>query len=264
MFGFLKKKKEKTEEFQAQFDLATNEITSFDDVAFIAKYFKDETGIDFDSQLNILKSKMIVFCSKRLHRSFHKCLDLIKKDLILKQELIDYLTVNETYFYREYQQIKKLIEKIKITQSNVTILCAPCSTGEEAYSIVIAFLEANITQNRFSILGIDINQEVIEKAKQAVYNPRNLKNLSQELIDKYFDFNGSHYTLKEFLKNSVSFRKMNIFDENFSSIGKFDYVFSRNMLIYFDKETKKKAKNILESVLSEKNNEIFFGHADFF
>ena len=260
MFSFFKKRKEK--ETQALQNI--EEIKSFDDVVPIASFFKNETGVDFDSQLDILKSKMIAFCTKRSLRSFHKCLDLVKNDLFLKQELIDYLTTNETYFYREYKQIEKLVENVKATSGNITILCAPCSTGEEVYSIVIAFLEANISQNRFSILGIDINQMVIEKAKQAVYNPRNLKNLSEKLIEKYFDFNESHYILKEFLKTSVHFKKINIFDENFSSIGKFDYVFSRNMLIYFDKETKMKAKNILENVLNEKKNKIFFGHADLF
>ncbi len=262
MFSFFKKK-EKIE-IQAPQKHTIAEVTFYDDVLPIAKYFKTETGVDFDHQLSILKSKMTAFCTKRSFRSFHECLDFVKKDALLKQELIDYLTTNETYFYREYRQIEKLVENVKATHGNVTILCAPCSTGEEVYSIVIALLEANISQNRFSILGIDINQEVIEKAKLAIYNTRNLKNLSQELIKKYFDFDGSHYTLKEFSKSSVSFRQMNIFDENFSSIGKFDYVFSRNMLIYFDKETKIKAKNILENILNEKKNKIFFGHADLF
>ncbi|MDD2356275.1 MAG: protein-glutamate O-methyltransferase CheR [Thiovulaceae bacterium] len=263
MFSFFQKKK-KEEEIQPQHKQDELRLTSFDDVLPLAQYFKNETGVDFDSQLSILKSKMIAFCSKRSFKGFQECLDFVKKDALLKQELIDYLTTNETYFYREYKQIEKLVENVKATHSDITILCAPCSTGEEVYSIVIAFLEANIPHNRFSILGIDINQEVIEKAKNAVYNSKNLRNLSQELIEKYFDFNGSHYILKEFFKSSVDFRKMNIFDENFSSIGKFDFVFSRNMLIYFDKETKVKAKDILENLLNEKKNEIFFGHADLF
>lgn len=262
MFRFFKKKKK--EEFKVEYKPDMHEKTSFDDVTLIAKYFKNETGINFDSHLNILKNKMIGFCSKRSHKSFHECLDFVKKDSLLKQELVDYLTTNETYFNREYGQIKKLAEDVKTTHGDISILCAPCSTGEEVYSIVIALLEANIPQTRFSILGIDINEEVIKKAKQAVYTQRNLKILSQELTEKYFDFNGSDYVLKEFLKSSVHFRKINIFDENFSSIGKFDYLFSRNMLIYFDKETKMKAKAILEDRLKDKHNEIFFGHADLF
>jgi chemotaxis protein methyltransferase CheR len=262
MFGFFKKKKIKN--IQVDEKHPTLASYSFDDVTAIANYFKEQTGINFDTQLTILKNKMSAFCSKKGHKSFDECLNLMQTDSLSKQELIDYLTVNETYFNREYTQLEKLVEEVRTTHHSIRILCAPCSSGEEVYSIVIALLEANISASRFSILGIDINEQIIEKAKKATYNPRNVQNLSPKLIEKYFSIDGSTYILKDFLKDSVEFKKINIFDENFVNLGKFDFVFSRNMLIYFDKETKLRAKAILQSMLKEQEREVFFGHADLF
>ena len=262
MFNFFKKKKvQESEECEIQ---STLESYSFDDVTPIASYFKEQTGVNFDKQLTILKNKMSAFCMKRGYKNFNECLQFIVKDKLTTQELIDYLTVNETYFNREYKQLEKLVEDIKTVQTPVHILCAPCASGEEVYSIVIAFLEANISAQKFSILGIDINGQVIEKAKNAVYNERNVQNLSQELREKYFYKEESSYILKAEAKNSTEFKKINIFDAEFLNLGKFDFIFSRNMLIYFDKETKSKAKNILQSMLKEPTREIFFGHADLF
>lgn len=262
MFSFFKKKKIENTQIDEKQPPLTN--YSFDDVTAIANYFKEETGINFDTQLTILRNKMSAFCSKKGHKSFDECLNKIQRDSLSKQELIDFLTVNETYFNREYKQLEQLVQEVKTIHHSIEILCAPCSSGEEVYSIVIALLEANISASRFSILGIDINEQIIEKAEEASYNHRNVQNLSPELIEKYFHIEGSTYRLKDFLKSSVEFKKINIFDENFTNLGKFDFVFSRNMLIYFDKETKLKAKTILESMLKEQTRKVFFGHADLF
>ena len=236
----------------------------YEDVTSIAKYFKEETGVTFDKQISILKNKVTTFCKKRNFNSFLELLDAIEINEILKQELIDYLTTNETYFYREFNQIQELITLIKKSNKKVDILCAPSATGEEPYSIAIALLENSVSQNSFHIIGIDINQDALNRAKKATYKERNVRNLSLEIIEKYFTKEDDSYILKESIKSNITFKLLNIFDESFKSIGKFDYIFSRNMLIYFDKETKLKAKGILESLRKDSNQDIFFGHADLF
>ena len=118
--------------------------------------------------------------------------------------------------------------------------------------------------SRFHITGIDINSRAIEKAKIASYRERNVKNLLGDVLYKYFDKNEERYDLKERVKNLVEFKVMNIFEPEFTMLGKFDYIFSRNMLIYFDLPTKQKAKKILESMRKDDTKEIFFGHADLF
>ena len=257
MFSFFKKKPPVVEEVVVHQE-------DYHDVKPIANYFHKETGITFDTQISILKSKVTSFCKQRYIYSFSSLLQDIKTDTHLKQELIDYLTTNETYFYREFKQIQELVTLVKKSSGSVKILCAPSATGEEVYSIAIALLEAGVSSSNFHILGIDINSDAIAKAQNAVYGERNVRNLTPQIISKYFDINNKKYALKQSVKSLVSFQVTNIFDSSFKNIGKFDFIFSRNMLIYFDKETKLKAKSILESLRKSNQHDIFFGHADLF
>ena len=258
MLSFFKKKKIKNKEKKVVYKENFNNIES------VSKYFHNETGITFDKQMSILKSKVTSFCRQRSIYSFVQLLQDIESDTQLKQELIDYLTTNETFFYREIKQIYQLVELVKNESSNVSILCAPSATGEEPYSIAITLLEAGVPASNFKIVGIDINSDAITKAKEAIYKERNVRNLSSQIISKYFTQNDSSYLLNQNIKSLVSFKIANVFDDSFTSLGKFDFILSRNMLIYFDKETKIKAKSILENMRKNQNQEIFFGHADLF
>lgn len=258
MFSFFNKEAPKKESHKK------SRMENFIDIMPISEYFKKETGVTFEKQTNILKSKVTTYCKQREIYSFAELLNLVKRDSIAKQELIDYLTTNETFFYREFKQIAELVKLVKHSNSNVKILCAPSATGEEPYSIVIALLEAGVMPNNFHITGIDINSDALEKAHKAVYGQRNVRNLTPEVIHKYFVHDGTHYILKDSIKQHTTFKLANLFDNSFGSLGKFDFIFSRNMLIYFDKETKLKAKKILESMRKENTHEIFFGHADMF
>ncbi len=259
MFGFFKNNtQEKSSEKK---EVAAED---YNDVLPIADYFKSETGVTFDKQTTILKSKVTTFCRQMSISSFRELLNAIKNDRNLKQQLVDSLTTNETFFYREFKQVEELVKLVKNGGKKVDILCAPSATGEEPYSIVIALLEAGVMPSNFHITGIDINSDAIAKAKNATYRERNVRNLSADVIDRYFTKENGTYILRDSIKQHVSFILINLFDPAFKSIGKFDYIFSRNMLIYFDQETKLKAKEILESMKKDSNQEIFFGHADLF
>ncbi|MCX6053124.1 MAG: protein-glutamate O-methyltransferase CheR [Campylobacterales bacterium] len=258
MFSFLKKKTHKIQESKVIV------YQDYSDVSRVARYFKNETGVTFDKQESILKNKVTTFCKQREIHSFSNLLEIIEKEAKIKQELIDYLTTNETFFYREFKQIDELTKLVKKTSRHVEILCAPSATGEEPYSIAIALLEAGVSSSNFKITGIDINYDAINKAKEAHYRERNVRNLTPEIISKYFTHNGEKYLLNDSIKSLVSFQLANLFDASFKNIGKFDFVFSRNMLIYFDQETKIKAKAILESMRKDNEVGVFFGHADLF
>lgn len=257
MFGLFKKSLEVQ-------DVPVQEQQDYSDVSAIAEYFKSETGVTFDEQVSILKNKVTTFCKQREIGSFNTLLALIKKEKQTKQELIDHLTTNETFFYREFKQIEELSVLVKKSTRHVEILCAPSATGEEPYSIAIALLEAGVLHGSFNIVGIDINSDAIKKAEEAVYREKSVRNLTPEIISKYFTYNGEKYILNNSVKSLVRFKLTNLFDPSFKNIGKFDFVFSRNMLIYFDKETRLKAKTILENMRKSDENEVFFGHADLF
>jgi chemotaxis protein methyltransferase CheR len=259
MFGFFKKST--SEEISEKKEAV---IEDYSDVTPIAQYFKNETGVTFDKQTTILKSKVTTFCRQMAISSFKELLNAIKDDKKLKQSLVDYLTTNETFFYREFKQIEELVRLVKNEGRRVEILCAPSATGEEPYSIVIALLEAGVMASNFHVTGIDINSDAINKANKAVYRERNVRNLPLAAVERYFTKEDGNYILKDTIKQHVTFILMNLFDPTFKNIGKFDFVFSRNMLIYFDQETKLKAKAILESVRKSDKQDVFFGHADLF
>ncbi|MDY0233180.1 MAG: CheR family methyltransferase [Sulfurimonas sp.] len=258
MFSFFRKKEKKSLD-----EPKYEEPTDYSDATRVAEYFKNETGVTFDKQMNILNNKVMTFCKHREISSFSKLLSLLDSDAVIKQELIDYLTTNETFFYREFKQIEELVSLVKKDSSSVVrIMSAPCSTGEEPYSIAIALLEAGVRADRFRILGIDINSDALKKAQKAVYKQRNVRNLSDEIQERYFFKQDDKFILKESIKSLVEFRLINIFDPSFTSLGKFDYILSRNMFIYFDAQTKARAKKILEDMKKNQDQKIFFGHAD--
>jgi chemotaxis protein methyltransferase CheR len=259
MFNFFKKKKPIAIE-----EVFQKEPQDYTNIELIANYFKNETGVTFENQTSILNNKVTTFCKLREISSFKKLINIIEHNAQIKQELIDYLTTNETFFYREIKQILELVELVKKAYGHVDILCAPSATGEEPYSIAIALLEAGVESNKFNIVGIDINSDALKKARAAVYRERNVRNLTPEIIAKYFTKNENSYHLDSMITSLVTFKLTNLFDASFKSIGKFDFIFSRNMLIYFDKETKIKAKEILESMRKDNKQNIFFGHADLF
>jgi len=236
----------------------------FNDAKPIADFFKITTGINFEDQMSILKSKLTSFCKLREIANFESCLLQLKNNQELNQELNNYLTTNETYFYREFGQIEALVDKVRIEKKLADILCIPCSTGEEPYSIAIALLEAGVDQNKFNIVGIDINTEAIERALEGIYNKRDVSRMPGDLIEKYFTPNNDKYFIKQKIKDMVKFRSYNLFNEDIEELGRFDFIVSRNMFIYFDLETKKRAALILQKILKNSESCIFYGHADLY
>ncbi len=189
----------------------------------------------------------------------------------LVQDLINEITVNETYFFRENYQFDTLIKYIipelhKLRPSNepINILSAPCSTGEEVYSIAIYLLEEGnfIKKRDFMLLGIDIDSEAIRVAKEGLYSERSLNKINPELRKKYFRKEGNKYRISEFLRNAVNFRIVNVLDKYaMKRLGKFDVVFCRNLLIYFDEKNRRETLSNFYSIMKP-NSYLFLGHAE--
>ena len=188
------------------------------------------------------------------------------------QELMNAITVNETYFFREESQLSALADVIlpelhRLRPSNepLRILSAPSSTGEEPYSMVIKILEeANVIDARdIEIVGIDIDSTVIEKAKVGLYSERNVHAIPKHLYNKYFKKVGYNNQFDENLKGAVDFKVVNIFDKaEVRALGKFDVIFSRNMLIYFDDASRKEVAMTFYDMLKP-NGYVLLGHAEY-
>ncbi|MDD3343255.1 MAG: methyltransferase domain-containing protein [Sulfurospirillaceae bacterium] len=227
----------------------------------ILYYIKREIGVDLFSKNSIIETKLRLFCEKREIYSFRKLFEHIQKDTLIRQALIDLVTVNETYFYREEEQLALAVDFALANSGMIKILCAPCASGEEVYSLAMMLHEKNRSAHSFSITGIDINSEAIEKAERGVFSERSLHKLDNKLKDKFFTFQDKSFVTKKEFFSSVSFKKINIFDYDFLALGQFDIIFSRNMLIYFDDEFRLKTIERFSKLLNH-NGKLFLGHAD--
>jgi chemotaxis protein methyltransferase CheR len=188
------------------------------------------------------------------------------------QELMNAMTVNETYFFREVNQFEVLVNNIlpdldRIRPSNATlrILSAPCSTGEEPFSMILHLLEeANLIEKRdIEIVGIDIDSTVIEKAKKGSFTDRSVHAIPKNILNKWFVKKTFGYDLVEDLKGTVDFKVANVFDKaDMRKLGKFDVIFSRNMLIYFDDASRKEVAMTFYDLLNP-SGYVLLGHAEY-
>ncbi|NOR57303.1 MAG: methyltransferase domain-containing protein [Sulfurimonas sp.] len=188
------------------------------------------------------------------------------------QALMNGVTVNETYFYREKDQFEALVNKILHelhrtlpASKTLRILSSPCSTGEEPYSIVLHILEeGNVVEERdIEVVGIDIDSTVIQKAKKAKYSERSVHAIPKGVLSKWFNKKSLGYELGEDLHGSVDFQVANVFDKTqMRNLGKFDVIFSRNMLIYFDDASRKEVAMTFYDMLNP-GGYVLLGHAEY-
>jgi len=185
--------------------------------------------------------------------------------------LINDLTVNETYFFRDFPQLRNfaedvlpIFEKEKESRKKIKIWCAACSTGEEPYTLFIILQEMLESPEKWEIqiLASDINTEVLKSAKSGLYESRAVKDVPPEYLEKYFTKRNDKYLVNLNVRRAVSFKRMNLMDENeMSSITGCDFIFCRNCLIYFNDESR---KNVLASFYESLNpgGFVFLGHSE--
>lgn len=188
-------------------------------------------------------------------------------------ELIDSITINETYFFRGLEQFEALtkaiipeIIKIKSEKNKtVRIWSAACSTGEEPYSIAIMineYLKAEYPYVNFQILASDINKSVLETAKRGEYFEYSVRNTPEEFLSKYFVFKSNLYYLRNDIKRMVKFSNINLYDsEQVRMVSGCDIIFCCNVLIYFDAVSRKKVLADLYGIINN-NGYLFVGESE--
>ncbi|MFV8833642.1 protein-glutamate O-methyltransferase CheR [Aquisalimonas sp.] len=189
------------------------------------------------------------------------------------QELVNSMTVNETYFFREEYQFQCLVRsmlprvvKRKKPGETVRIWSLPCSTGEEVYSLALYLLEYwdDVDDYNVELIGSDIDTRALEKANQGIYEGRALHALPGPLLKRYFRRlpDGSHQILKS-IRDSIRISRVNLQDplETRPYRG-FDVVFCRNLLIYFDDAARRRAAETLYDALNP-GGYICLGHSEF-
>ena len=188
------------------------------------------------------------------------------------EHLINAFTVNETYFYREDHQLECLTNDLlreriatKGRGGSIRIWSAPCSTGEEPYSIAIWLLEnwPEVDAFDIEIVGSDIDTRVLEAAKAGIYGKRALMRLPSQLVSKYFSqLDEERWLILDDLRQSVRFSRVNIVEaKETHPQGQFDVIFCRNVLIYFDDESRRvAAENLYDNLLP--GGYICLGHTE--
>lgn len=163
--------------------------------------------------------------------------------------LIDLLTTNETYFFRERSQLEALVHEIipemRARQGErkrpIAIWSAGCSSGEEPYSIVMMALEANLVPGEdFRVYASDISRAVLAKARRGVYREASFRETDRSMRMHYFTSKDGMMRISDEVKRHVDFVRMNLVDRSRSSLlGTMDVILCRNVIIYFDLDTKK-------------------------
>ncbi len=163
------------------------------------------------------------------------------------QNLVLLLTNIESYFFRDQEQftllrnqiLPELIER-KQNSKTLRICSAGCSSGEEPYSLAILLKELlpDLEQWNLMILGIDINQEALQKAKKGIYRPWSFRRVDVEILQRYFKLTNNQYQLDPSIKQMVKFQSLNLVKELFSShdseLRELDLILCRNVFIYFE------------------------------
>lgn len=191
-----------------------------------------------------------------------------------RQEFVSALTTNTTHFFREprhFDLLKlKLPELLKIKEKNpnreIRIWCSASSTGQEAYTLAMTLLESipNISNWNIKFLATDIDQDVLEKASNGIYNSNEVESIPPLYRQKYFQKvadGGDYYQVKPQLRRIIQFAPFNLLSEKYPFRYPFDIIFCRNVLIYFDLKSSQQVVNKLSAALSL-SGYLFLGHSE--
>ena len=165
-----------------------------------------------------------------------------------QQTMVDLLTTNETYFFREPRHFDFLIEEFLPARppgATLSVWSAACSTGEEPYSLAMVLAD-KLGKSNWRITASDISTQVLEKARQGHYSLERSRGITEQMLRRYclkgVRAQDGTFLIADELRNRVDFMQINLI-ETIPRIGPFDLIFLRNVMIYFDQETKRKVIN---------------------
>jgi len=224
----------------------------------LASFIYDYAGLYFDDASRFLLESRLQNRLKEHHfDSFLKYYHYLLYHQDRVEELkvmIDIVTTNETYFYRERNQLDAFAEEIlpELAERNakkkrLRIWSAGCSTGEEPYTLAILCSESGLFDNTWEldIIGTDISQRVLTTARKAVFSQSSFRATEENKLNRYFSRNeDGKYALDDTIRNMVHFGHLNLMDEKMMGlIRECDVIMCRNVIIYFDKNAKAKTVN---------------------
>jgi chemotaxis protein methyltransferase CheR len=204
----------------------------------IQKLINERTGMFFDNgKRDLLIDKLSPLVIERGFTSYLDYYYLLKYDTEARlewQNVMNVLSVQETYFWREIDQIRTLVQ---------TLWSAACATGEEPLTIAIALNEAGwFEKASIEIIASDASSKAIERARAGVYRERAFRNLPASLRDRYFEQDGSAWRVRRDIHGRVKWEIANLMDEDqIAPFASADFIFCRNVFIYFSENSIRRA-----------------------
>jgi chemotaxis protein methyltransferase CheR len=237
----------------------------------VQKLIYQRAGISLhDGKHAMVYSRLSRRLRETQHRSFNDYLSWLENSEGPEwQEFINALTTNLTSFFREGHHFQIFHDHLVANKakSNWKVWCCAASTGEEPYSIVMTVIDALGEHPHFSLTASDIDSKVLETAARGVYRIDNLKNITENQLQRFFlrgkGTNAGMIRIKPDLQKFIQFMIVNLIHDSWSFRDTFDIVFCRNVMIYFDAPTQRKVLERIHRVMMP-GGLLFVGHAENF
>ena len=231
------------------------------DFEFVSQLLRKRAGIVLSGdKMYLLESRLAPLARKEGLPSIDDLIHVVRarREERLIGQLVDVMTTNETFFFRDKTPFDHLRDAILpvLGQARkgirIRIWCAACSTGQEPYAIAMMLdQDPSLTGGvPVEIVATDISDRCLERARQGLFTQFEVqRGLPIQMLMHYFTQQDDHWRISERMRQMVTFRKLNLIDPNYN-MGKFDVVFCRNVLIYFDGQTK---VDVLDRIASTVN-----------
>jgi chemotaxis protein methyltransferase CheR len=220
------------------------------DFDYLRRLLRERSGLVLAAEKQYLaESRLVPVARRHGMKTLGELIERLKSKspAALVAEVVEAMTTNETFFFRDKLPFDHFRDTMmpallaaRARERRIRIWCTAASTGQEPYSLamMIKSMGAAVAGFRFEIIATDLASEVLEKAKAGIYSQFEVqRGLPVQMLVKFFSQQGETWQLAPELRSMVQFRTLNLLND-FSSLGVFDIVFCRNVLIYFDQENK--------------------------
>lgn len=244
-----------------------------EDFELISGLLKQRSGLILpQDKVYLLESRLTPIAHKRGLETLDDLVNEVrlKRKEELLNEITEAMTTNESFFFRDNKPFDLFKDTVlpqflesRASRKKIRIWCAAASTGQEPYSLAIILKEmgAKLQGWNIEIVGTDISQKVLDKAKVGLFSQFEVqRGLPIQLLIKYFNQVGDLWQISDDIKKMVSYRKFNLLD-SFSLLGSFDVIFCRNVLIYFDQNTKTEVLEKMRKQIPD-DGTLFLGAAE--
>jgi len=219
------------------------------DYEYLRKLLKDHSGLDLSADKQyLIESRLLPLSRKCGVPGISELVQTMKGgSSSIVAQVVEAMTTNETFFFRDKvpfdhfrDSIVPELLKARAARKTIRIWCAAGSTGQEPYSLAMCLKEmsAQLAGWRVDIVATDLSREVLEKSKSGIYSQFEVqRGLPIQLLVKYFKQNGELWQISPDIRAMIQHRQLNLLHD-FSQLGVFDIIYCRNVLIYFDQDTK--------------------------